>query len=343
MTHREIARQLHISPASLSLILNHKAGISSATRERVLRELKEMGYEHLIKPAAQQVPVTKDLYFIIYQRNGFILGYSPFVYLLTESMEKQAQKYGFNVLLKPLDSGCNLDAEIDAINQSGAQGVLIMATEMLDEDIAHFSRLTVPYVSIDHDFTTRNISTVAINNQMGTFQAIEYLVNMGHTDIGYVHTTEYISSWSERALGYRQALAQFRLPLSDDKVYRARYNGGNSDDDFCQVIASGAQLPTALVTDDDVIAVGVMRALQDAGYRVPEDISIVGFNNRPVCELVHPMLTSIDVPKQDFSTEAVDALVSLIQKRQRGELPKLAVKRRITTTLIERQSVCRIL
>lgn len=194
MTHREIARQLHISPASLSLILNHKAGISSATRERVLRELKEMGYEHLIKPTAQQVPVTKDLYFIIYQRNGFILGYSPFVYLLTESMEKQAQKYGFNVLLKPLDSGCNLDAEIDAINQSGAQGVLIMATEMLDEDIAHFSRLTVPYVSIDHDFTTRNISTVAINNQMGTFQAIEYLVNMGHTDIGYVHTTEYISS-----------------------------------------------------------------------------------------------------------------------------------------------------
>lgn len=258
MTHREIARQLHISPASLSLILNHKAGISSATRERVLRELKEMGYEHLIKPTAQQVPVTQDLYFIIYQRNGFILGYSPFVYLLTESMEKQAQKYGFNVLLKPLDSGCNLDAEIDAINQSGAQGVLIMATEMLDEDIAHFSRLTVPYVSIDHDFTTRNISTVAINNQMGTFQAIEYLVNMGHTDIGYVHTTEYISSWSERALGYRQALAQFRLPLSDDKVYRARYNGGNSYDDFCQVIASGAQLPTALVTDDDVIAVGVM-------------------------------------------------------------------------------------
>lgn len=155
-----------------------------------------------------------------------------------------------------------------------------MPSAMLDEDIAHFSRLTVPYISIDHDFTTQNISTVAINNQMGTFQAIEYLVNMGHTDIGYVHTTEYISSWSERALGYRQALAQFRLPLSDDKVYRARYNGGNSYDDFCQVITSGAQLPTALVTDDDVIAVGVMRAL--------------------------------------------------------------AVKRRITTTLVERQSVCRI-
>lgn len=237
---------------------------------------------------------------------------------------------------------CHLIDGEAGISSATRERVLIMATEMLDEDIAHFSRLTVPYISIDHDFTTQNISTVAINNQMGTFQAIEYLVNMGHTDIGYVHTTEYISSWSERALGYRQALAQFRLPLSDDKVYRARYNGGNSYDDFCQVIASGAQLPTALVTDDDVIAVGVMRALQDAGYRVPEDISIVGFNNRPVCELVHPMLTSIDVPKQDFSTEAVDALVSLIQKQQRGELPKLAVKRRITTTLIERQSVCRI-
>lgn len=342
MTNREIAKKLQISPASLSLILNNKPGISQATRERVLWELREMGYAHLIKPIRQPVPCTDDLYFIVYLRSGYVMGYSPFVYLLTENVEKQAKKYGFNVLLKPMDGRADLEKEIEAINQSGAQGVLIMATEMLDEDIAHFSRLDVPYVAIDHDFTALNVNTVAINNQMGTYQAVEYLVRMGHTDIGYVHTTEYISSWSERAYGYRQALAQFRLPLSDDKLYRARYNGGYSYEDFKQIIASGSRLPTALVTDDDVIAVGVMRALQEAGYRIPEDISIIGFNDRPVCELITPKLTSIDVPKEDFGTEALEFLVSLIEKKRDNRLPERAVKRRITTRLVERQSVCRL-
>ena len=342
MTQRELADKLGISPSALSLILNHKPGISQHTRERVLRELHSMGYAHLIKPVEQPIPCTNDIYFIIYHRNGFIVGYHPFAYLLTESLSKQAKKYGFNVLVKPMDCHADIQKEIEEINQSGAQGVLIMATEMLEEDIARFSNLTIPYVAIDHDFTTQNVHTVAINNQMGTFQAVEHLVQMGHTDIGYVHATEYISSWSERADGFRQALHHFHFPLSDDKIYRVRYYGGSSCEDFQQVLASGAHLPTALVTDDDITAVGVMHALQNAGYRIPEDVSIVGFNNRPICELVHPMLTSINVPKEDFAVEAVDALVSLIQKNRRGDLPRRAVKRRITTTLIKRQSVCHL-
>ena len=85
-----------------------------------------------------------------------------------------------------------------------------------------------------------------------------------------------------------------------------------------------------------------MRALQEAGYRIPEDISIIGFNDRPVCELITPKLTSIDVPKEDFGTEALEFLVSLIEKKRDNRLPERAVKRRITTRLVERQSVCQL-
>lgn len=342
MNYRELAKKLGISPSSLSLIINKKPGISKATRDRVIKELREMGYEHLLPEEDANLQPDNFIYFVIYHRSGYILGDSPFVYLLNEHVDAEAKYHGYRVTVKYMDYKMDVAREIEEINASGAKGVLIMATEMLEEDIRYFEKLHIPFVAIDHDFTALNINTVAINNQMGTYQAVEYLVNMGHTDIGYLHTTEYISSWSERAFGFRQAMIQFSLPLSDDKVFRVRYRGGKSYEDFLQILESGVPLPTAFVTDDDITAVGVIRALQDFGYRVPEDISIVGFNDRPVCQHIIPKLSSIDVPKNDFGSEGVDALVSLIEKKKNGKLPERAVKRRITTQLVERDSVCRV-
>lgn len=342
MNYRELAKKLGISPASLSLIVNRKPGISKATRDRVAKELKDMGYGYLLQEEDEATQPDTFIYFIVYHRSGYIIGDSPFVYLLNEHVDAAAKQHGYRITVKSMHYRSDVAREIEEINDSGASGVLIMATEMLDEDIHYFEKLHIPFVAIDHDFTALNINTVAINNQMGTYQAVEHLVNMGHTDIGYLHTTEYISSWSERAFGFRQAMMQFSLPLSDDKIFRVRYRGGKSYDDFLQILESGVPLPTAFVTDDDVTAVGVIRALQEYGYHIPEDISIVGFNDRPVCQHIVPKLTSIDVPKYDFGSEGVDALVSLIEKKKQGNRPERAVKRRITTQLVERDSVCRI-
>ena len=343
MTNRELAHMLKISPATFSMIINNKPGISSKTRERVLHQLGEMGYDNLIKSAQQEQQAfvqQQMLCFVVYLRHGRVLNQHPFFLLLMESIEAQARKFGSYIMMRTIDSHSPVRPQIESLNQMNASGVILFATEMLEEDIEYFSGLTIPYVAIDNDFSHLNINTVSINNQLGTHQAIEYLVHQGHQAIGYLQSEDYISSFGERERGYKEALARFGLELDPRYIYRVRYAEESSYLDISALLRENVPLPTAFVCDDDTIAVGALRAFQAAGLRVPEDISLIGFNDRPNTSLTQPPLTSVNVPRYSFGTAAVDAIVSLIGKIKND--PSAIVrttKTRIGTQLTVRGSV----
>ncbi len=355
MTNRELAKQLGISPAAFSLIINNKPGISEQTRQRVLANLEEMGLSHLVKPAADPataenespsepttsspVPVPAgngSICFAIYKKNGVVVGYHPFFLLLMESIENRAKTYGLSVMLRTIDSSADMKEQIQQLNLSGVRGALIMATEMLEEDLNYFSGLTIPYVFIDNDFTFLNINSVSINNQMGTYQAVEYLAQLGHRNIGYVRSSNRISSWDERTYGFHHAAELLGVDLSSEHIYTVRYDEESSYRDMKEILETQPSLPSALVFEDDVVAAGVCRALKESGYRIPEDISLVGFNNRPICETIQPNLTSIDVPKYSFGTAGVDLLYTVLSNRQ--EMDGSSAKYRIGTRLVIRDS-----
>lgn len=338
MTNKEIARQLDISPAALSLVLNNKPGVSGATRERVLAKIEEMGYAHLIKKGAQQ---STNICFVVYKRHGEILDQHPFFLLLMESVESQARKYGFSILLMTIDNRYPIEPQIAQLDSMDARGAVIFATEMLEEDLAFLSKLRMPFVALDNDFTRANINTVSINNQMGTYQAVEHLVKLGHSKIGYLKCRTRIASYVERERGFRDALAEFGLELEQQYIYETRYTEEGSYQDFKACLSEGAQLPTALVTDDDTIASGVMKVLQEKGIAIPEAISIVGFNDRPSCEISSPPLTSVNVPRQSFGAEAIDSLMRLIEKLEQTESSGRSKKVRIGTQLVVRGSTVR--
>ncbi len=353
MTNRELAKQLGISPAAFSLIINNKPGISDQTRQRVISHLEELGLSHLIKPLeSEEEPETAEqpaaasptdngsICFAIYKKNGIVMGHHPFFLLLMETIENRAGKYGYNVMLKTLDNSSDMQEQVLQLNNFGLKGVLIMATEMEESDLAYFRSLTIPCVFLDNDFSYDCVNSVSINNQMGTYQAAAYLAEMGHRNIGYVQSTNRISSWDERSEGFRQAAERLGMTLAPEHIYRARYNEEGSYHDMMELLKERPALPSALVFEDDVIAVGVCRALTESGYRIPEDISLVGFNNRPICEMTQPKLTSVDVPKYAFGTAGIDVLVSLINDQD--EEFRLSAKHRVSTNLVIRDSVCRI-
>ncbi len=352
MTNRELAKQLGVSPAAFSLIINRKPGISEQTRQRVIAALEELGFSYLLKPEAEPEEVSTPLpplvppmdngsiCFAIYKCNGVVVEHHPFFLLLMESIEIRAKKYGLSVMLRTLDGTADIEEQLDQLNRSGVKGVLIMATEMTEQELALFRKLNVPYVFLDNDFTFDSVNTVSINNQMGTYQAMNFLAEMGHQDIGYVQSSNRISSWDERAYGYAHAAELLGLTLSSEHIYQVRYDEEGSYHDMTELLRTHPSLPSALVFEDDVVAVGVSRALREHGYRVPEDISLVGFNNRPICEMTQPKLTSIDVPKHSFGITGIDALVWLITNET--DFSSRTVKYRISTNLVERESVCRI-
>ncbi len=149
---------------------------------------------------------------------------------------------------------------------------------------------------------------------MGTYQAVEYLCQMGHSKIGYLQSSTTIQSFAERESGYRTALNLPGLELDPKYIYQLPYTEEGSYQEFRLLLGKKIELPTALVTDDDTIASGIMKALSDKGYKIPEDITIVGFNDRPSCEISTPKLTSIHFSRYSFGLESVDFLIKIINK-----------------------------
>ena len=341
MTYKELAKQLNISPAALSLILNNKPGVSDATRTNVLKSVRDMGLESMIKqaPAAATV-ISNNLCFLIYKRHGEILDLHPFFLLLMENIENYARQKGYNILLYTIDRRRPMEEQIAQLNSLNVRGVIIFGTEMQDDDIEPFFSLPIPFVVMDNDLTRISCNSVSINNQMGTYQAIEHLTSLGHTRIGYLKSRIRINSFRERHMGYISALRHFGLQFDENNIFTISYSEEGSYRDLRHFLEEhkNISLPSAFVCDDDTIAVGAMRALKETGHQIPETISVVGFNDRPSCEDTIPSLTSISVSKYAFAIETVDELLRMIARRGHTSPEVLSRKIRIGTKLIVRNS-----
>ena len=341
MTHRELAQKLGISPATLSLVINQKPGLSQATRAKVVEQLESLGLQDMLRKPEPSAEFTEaagnNICFVAYKRHGKILDFSPFFLLIMESVEACAHKHGYNLLFLTIDRRQSIPDQIRRLREMNCAGAVIFATEMLADDVSIFDQLSFPHVILDNDFQELNIDSVAINNSIATYQAVEHLVQLGHRRIGYLKSSTFINSFGERETGFRQALARFSLPLEDRYIVELNYTEEGSYQEFRAFLSQSPELPTAFVTDDDTIAAGVMKALGEAGLRVPEDISIVGFNDRPVCALTDPPMTSIRVPKYAFGAMAIDLLVHDANIR-RDAIHSL--KYRIGTELVPRSSAC---
>lgn len=337
MTNRQLAETLGVSPAAFSLIINHKPGVSDQTRERVLKELKEMGYDHLIKKAPASL--SNHLCFIIFKCHGEILDVHPFFLLLMENIENHARKYGYNILFYTIDKLRDAKEQIQRLNELDCKGGILFATEMQNEDMQLFLNLRFPLVALDHAFPLVTCNTISINNEMGTYQAIEYLVQMGHRHIGYLKSTIRISSFEERQLGYENALKSFGLSFGPSDIFSVHYAEDGSYRDLKTYLEnhSALALPTAFVCDDDTIAAGALRAFSENGFRIPDDISIIGFNDRPTSEVTLPPLTSVNVSTYALAVEAVEELIRNINN---ADAPRLRTRKvRIDTQLTIRNSV----
>lgn len=343
MTNRELAQHFGISPAAFSLVLNQKPGVSEATRNRVISELREMGYTHLLKKIPQPeieesaAAASAQICFATYKRHGKILNQHPFFMLLMESIEERARQQGYHIVLMTIDHAGNIPEQLEALKAMQPQGILLFALEMQPEDMEPFLALEFPLVALDNQFSHQPVHTVSIDNEMGTYQAVEYLARSGHQRIGYLQSDVTVSSFQERETGYRSAAAAFGLEL--EPVIKIPYTELGSYQALQSILAEKPTLPTAFVCDDDTIASGALRAFAEVGYRVPEDVSVVGFNDRPSSEMTVPPLTSINVPRASFGAEGVDALVKLIQKREQGITEVRPLKLRIGTQLVCRKSV----
>lgn len=336
---KDIARELGVSPTTVSLVLNNKPGVGEKTREIIINKINELGCEDLLKKGSGQVSHKGYIGFVVYKREGSIVDESPFFNYLLEGMTARAYDNGYILNFIYINSNMSQEEKEAQIKGIDYKGLLVFGVEMIYEDLDVLKKSNLPFVIIDNSFPESDIDAVAINNNLGVSKAVDYLYEMGHRRIGYIKSKVRINSFEERRSAFKRKLRHLRIEEDRKHILNVGYSKSLIQEDVSIYLDSmnKEELPTAFFAENDFLGCNVMRMLQEKGYQVPGDISVIGFDNRPISELVEPRLTTINVPKEIFGPESVALLISKIEEKRQQSL-KIVVG----TNIIVRESVKRL-
>lgn len=330
---RDIAKALNVSPATVSMALRDHKGISDETKSRVLEMAEKVGYTKHLKSSRP----TVFIHLVIYKKHGNVVSDTPFFSQLIQGIDFQTKKRGCNLLVSYYYETQDPKEQLRSLASSNCSGIILLATEMFPNDLQKFSGLGIPMLILDNYFISEQYDCVGINNMQGAYTAVKHLIDIGHTKIGYLSSKTEIQNFRERREGYQKALELIGKATSDDQIVKVSPVAEEAIKDMGRYLSNNHDLPTAYYADNDIIATSCMRALKEYGYKVPEDISIIGFDDVPVCQLVEPQLSTMQVPKHSMGIHAVERLLDNINGNTKDN-----IRIQMSTKLIIRNSVSNI-
>lgn len=324
---KDISKKTGFSPATISNALNHKKGVSEQTAAEVFRVAKEMGY-------ISESKIIK-VKLVIFKRNGLIIDDTPFFSLMIDGIEKECRNAGMEMVIYYLNKeDPNYEDQVDWIIHDNSSAVILLGTELMEEDVEIYKSVTCPFLMLDYWSWDMVFNGVLINNADSARLAVEYLIGKGHREIGYLRGNYRIKAFRSREVGYRIAMKKYSLQIKPNYIITLSTTMNGAYRDMMIYLERKENLPTAFFADNDMIALGAMKALQEMGYKIPEDVSVVGFDDLPFSEISNPALTTLRVPKQEMGRLAVKKLIEVIN----GET-KIKTKTQVCTMFIERCSV----
>ena len=333
ITAKELAARLHLSESAVSLALNNKPGVSRETRKRVIEEARARGYDFSRKAIATERK-KGAICFAMYRKSGAVVADTPFFSELIDGISVSCRREGYECMFRYLYADEDLREEIFDIREGGFAGVIVLATEMEEQTLSLFDTLELPLVFLDAYFERPEYNFILINNSQGAYQAAKYLIRKCRTQPGYLRSSYWISNFDARADGFYKAIREAGMSTSNSPVLRLAPSQEGAYADMRDILQSGVVPAKCYFADNDVIAIGAMQALKEAGYRIPEDVSVVGFDDISSSEYVSPPLTTIQVPKHALGQTAVARVIQIIEGRNIQPL-----KIEVFTRLLRRKSV----
>lgn len=316
------------SPATISNALNHKKGVNKETAEEIFRVARETGY-------LSANAVTK-IRLLIFKKNGLIIDDTPFFQSLIEGFEEECHRLGYEMVISRADQRDPdyLNQVQELLREQGA-AVVVLATEMMDGDLEPFRNPPCPLVILDHWSESMELNAVLINNADAARMITEHVLDYGHTEVGYLRGAFRIKGFRSRFVGFQTALKKRRIPYHEEYTVTLGTSLNGAYQDMLQYLKKKPKLPTAFFADNDMIALGAMKALQEMGYRVPEDVSVVGFDDLPFSAISSPALTTLRVPNKEMGRIAVRRLAELIE----GIAADVVTKTQVCPKVIYRNTV----
>lgn len=314
-TIKDIARLAGVSTATVSKIVNQKDDkISSATRDRVMKIIDEVGYVPNRIASSMVTKTTKTLGLIIPDIAN------PFFPELARGAEDFANREGYTLILCNSDNSlAKEDAYIDMLQEKMVDGIIFTASSSRTEVSSALRKAKIPVITVDRDIEgLESQGKIIVDNESGAYQAVCYMIEQGYERI--IHLSGPMSSKParDRYEGFLRALEAKRLKPVKSHLMSGTYTGEWGYQGVKKLLEEGVDFD-GIFCGNDLIALGALKALLENGLRVPEDVGLVGYDDIYMAAMVSPGLTTVRQPKYEMGYEAAKALVDMIENRKRPE------------------------
>ncbi len=305
-TSRDVALRAGVSRTTVSFVLNNTPGknIPSETRLKVLKAVEELRY--MVDERARKIAMIKHYsigLFICHTHSVFCDAY---IVRLIEGMAQVLNKNRFQLVLQPLR--LKQANYLELAREDEVDGVILLNTHDHDQGLTEIIAAKFPLVVIG-SLALEKILQVDIDNFKAAKEIVEYLIELGHRDIAMIiHAPLDYYAAQERLKGYRSALSGNNIPCREELVMQGDFSEESGYQATRKLLAAKV-LPTAIFSGNDVIAYGALKAAKDRGLSIPQDISIVGFDDDFASRYLNPQLTTVSVPAPMLGAKAAQLLI----------------------------------
>lgn len=326
-TITDVARQLQVSISTVSRALTRPDLLRPETRERVMSAVKKMGYRPNL--LARSLKSGRSRAILLAVPN-----LSPFFMQIFAGAEEAGRERDFAVLLGHGEYNAQREETFfDQVETGRADGILL-CTPFLPKAYASGGRALPPAIAVLESPPGRVVPLVRTADREGAIAATSHLAELGHRRIGHIAGPHGVPSTTRRLDGYRSALRQSGLSASRELIQSGDF-GMQSGVFAMSALMRVPNPPTAVLCANDEMAFGAARALRALGLRVPEDVSIVGFDDQDMAAYYNPPLTTVDIPRREIGREAAARLLDLLEGRA------VAPEIKLPTRLVVRESTAR--
>ncbi len=324
-TIRDVAAQAGVSYGTVSRVINNHPHVKADTRTRVLEAMEQLGF--VVNRQARSLAGGKSSVIGVLVPD---LGTS-YIGEIMRGIDAELGLVGYDLMLYTTHRTPAKESDYVANLARGVvDGLLIVLPRNPADYIGLLTAHKFPFVLIDHQGTGKECPAVGATNWQGAYNATEYLLSLGHRRIGFITGSMDLGAAVDRLEGYKAALRTHHLPYEAGLVYEGNFFQPEGYTGALTLLDLPTP-PTAFFASNDVMAMGVMDAVRSRGLRIPEDISIIGFDDIPQAALVRPALTTVHQPLEQMGRMATQMLLDMLQEPEkefnRIELPtKLVVR-----------------
>ena len=319
-TINDIAQKTGVSKSTVSRVLCNDVHVSPETREKVLACARDMNFQPNYFAKGLKTQKSKTIAFLV--PNIEIMIYPAII----QAMEVETLKRGYTILLCDIQENKEIAQEyVRNLKSRNVDGFIFSTAywdSSLNQEIRDAEKAGFPCVNLLRTDASDTVS-IRLNNTKGSEIGMDYLIKKGKKRIAFIQGQEELQLYRDRFEGYKKALEKHSIPYDENLVWC-----GFRDGEFCASSEVKNKITLGLDVDaifcsSDNIATSTMHALYEMGYKIPEDISLIGYDNVPISQLLIPRLTSIGQPFKEMGRKAVDVLIDMIEGKDIDEKENL--------------------